>query len=45
MLTDKGPQVTEFHCRFDPEQVILPRMKSDLLSAIYTVTEGGLRKF
>lgn len=47
MLTDKGPQVIEFNCRFgDPEaQVILPRMKSDLLSAIYTVTEGGLKNF
>jgi phosphoribosylamine--glycine ligase len=47
MLTDKGPQVIEFNCRFgDPEaQVILPRLQSDLLSAIYTTTEGGLQNF
>ena len=47
MLTDNGPQVIEFNCRFgDPEaHVILPRMKSDLFSAIYTVTEGGLKNF
>ena len=47
MLTDSGPQVIEFNCRFgDPEaQVILPRLQSDLLSAIYTVTEGGLENF
>ena len=47
MLTDSGPQVIEFNCRFgDPEaQVILPRLQSDLLSAIYTVTEGGLKNF
>ena len=47
MLTDSGPQVIEFNCRFgDPEaQVILPRLKSDLLSAMYTVTEGGLKNF
>ena len=36
MLTNTGPQVIEFNCRFgDPEaQVILPRLESDLLDLI-----------
>ncbi len=36
MLTNAGPQVIEFNCRFgDPEaQVILPRLESDLLDLI-----------
>ena len=36
MLTDAGPKVIEFNCRFgDPEaQVILPRLESDLLDLI-----------
>ncbi|MCE2516826.1 MAG: phosphoribosylamine--glycine ligase [Alphaproteobacteria bacterium] len=44
MLTDSGPQVIEFNCRFgDPEaEVVLPRLKSDLLSAMLTATSGGL---
>lgn len=44
MLTDSGPQVIEFNCRFgDPEaEVVLPRLKSDLLSAMLTATQGGL---
>ena len=44
MLTKTGPQVIEFNCRFgDPEaQTILPRLKSDLLSAMATAVEGGL---
>lgn len=47
MLTEDGPKVIEFNCRFgDPEaQVILPRLKSDLLSAIVTQIEGGLDHF
>ena len=47
MLTKDGPKVIEFNCRFgDPEaQVILPRLKSDLLSAMLTQTEGGLSHF
>ena len=36
MLTDKGPQVIEFNCRFgDPEaEVILPRLTSDFIDVI-----------
>ena len=47
MLTEDGPKVIEFNCRFgDPEaQVILPRLKSDFLSAALTVVEGGLENF
>ena len=47
MLTDTGPQVIEFNCRFgDPEaQVILPRLRSDFLSAVLTQIEGGLEHF
>jgi len=44
MITDRGLQVLEFNARFgDPEcQVILPRLKSDLLDIIMAVTEGKL---
>ena len=47
MITDDGPKVIEYNCRFgDPEtQVILPRLMSDLLSSILTQQEGGLRHF
>ena len=46
MLTDTGPQVIEFNCRFgDPEaQAILPRLKSDLLLAMIAATEGQLSR-
>lgn len=44
MLTDRGPKVMEFNCRFgDPEtQVILPLLKSDLAEIIMSVVEGEL---
>lgn len=47
MLTDAGPQVIEFNCRFgDPEaQVILPRLRTDFLSAVLTQIENGLAHF
>ncbi|MCQ6277022.1 phosphoribosylamine--glycine ligase [Bacillus sp. V3B] len=40
--TEKGPKVIEFNARFgDPEtQVILPRMKSDLVEVMEQVLEG-----
>ena len=44
MLTEEGPRVLEFNCRFgDPEtQAILPRLEGDLLGALAAVAEGSL---
>ena len=44
MITDEGPKVMEFNARFgDPEtQVILPRLKSDLLEIMLAVTDNKL---
>ena len=46
MLTKDGPKVIEFNCRFgDPEaEVILPRMKSDLLTLICDLRDGTLTR-
>ena len=46
MLTKDGPKTLEFNVRFgDPEtEVILPRMKSDLLEVMLAATSGGLNK-
>ena len=44
MLTPNGPKVIEYNCRFgDPEtQVVLPLLKSDLLTVMQAVTEERL---
>jgi phosphoribosylamine---glycine ligase len=44
MLTDSGPRVLEFNCRFgDPEtQSILPRVEGDLLGALWAAASGEL---
>lgn len=44
MITKEGPKVVEYNCRFgDPEcQVILPRLKADMLEVIVACTESRL---
>ena len=46
MVTADGPRVLEFNCRFgDPEtQVILPRLKSDLLDLLEATIDGTLER-
>jgi len=46
MLTEKGPKVIEYNCRFgDPEtQVVLPLLESDLLTVMKATTDGTLDK-
>ena len=47
MLTADGPKLIEFNVRFgDPEcQVLLPRLRSDLLSALLAARDGELANF
>ncbi len=44
MITEKGPKVIEYNCRFgDPEtQVVLPLLESDLLTVMKATTDGTL---
>ncbi|QEL18129.1 phosphoribosylamine--glycine ligase [Limnoglobus roseus] len=47
MLTNQGPRVLEYNCRFgDPEaQVILMRLKTDLLDLLEAVADENLTDF
>ena len=44
MITDAGPRVVEYNCRFgDPEaQALMPRLESDLLAIMLAVVNGRL---
>ncbi|MBU4511438.1 phosphoribosylamine--glycine ligase, partial [bacterium] len=46
ILTKEGPKVLEFNARFgDPEtQVVLPRLKTDLVDILNAVIDGSLHK-
>lgn len=46
MITQKGPKVVEFNCRFgDPEtQAVLMRMKSDIVPILIACCDGTLNK-
>lgn len=46
MLTDKGPKVVEFNCRFgDPEcQVLMPLIDSDVVELFLAAAKGGLKE-
>ena len=45
MITDKGPKVIEFNCRFgDPEtQVVLPRLNTDLVGIVLKTIKKNLK--
>jgi len=45
MITRQGPKLVEYNARFgDPEcQVLMPRLKSDLLAALLAARDGKLR--
>src|SRR5215216_15721 len=47
MITAQGPKIFEYNCRFgDPEtQVLMMRLKSDLVPALIACADGGLRHF
>lgn len=46
MMTNEGPKVVEFNCRFgDPEtQVVLPLIDGDFLELLYSAAKGKIEK-
>ena len=47
MIGKSGPRLVEYNCRFgDPEtQVLMMRLKSDIVPALIACADGGLRHF
>ena len=47
MIGKSGPRLVEYNCRFgDPEcQVLMPRLKSDIVPALIACADGGLKHF
>ncbi|MBV9520772.1 MAG: phosphoribosylamine--glycine ligase [Hyphomicrobiales bacterium] len=47
MITKEGPKLIEYNCRFgDPEcQVVMPRLMTDLVTAMLAARDGMLGKF
>ncbi|HEV3246637.1 MAG TPA: phosphoribosylamine--glycine ligase [Beijerinckiaceae bacterium] len=47
MITREGPKLIEYNCRFgDPEcQVVMPRLMTDLVTAMLAARDGMLGKF
>ena len=47
MIGKNGPKLVEYNCRFgDPEtQVLMMRLKSDIVPALIACADGGLRHF
>ena len=47
MITAQGPKIFEYNCRFgDPEcQVLMMRLKSDIVPALIACADGGLKTF
>lgn len=47
MLTDEGPKLIEYNCRFgDPEaEIIIPKVESDFLELLWSAATGSLSSY